>query len=110
MTKSTAQEVYLALKTASLPISIVDGLGDICYFSSTVTVSAVRAILDPLEWTAAQILVLTELDSADPHTQYLTLSRHDQLIRHEIGVVVPRDTDYIKHQAKLNAIIYGGGD
>jgi hypothetical protein len=90
MVRSTAWEVFLALQSASLTASIVDDISDICYFAATINETNVRVVLDPLEWTETQLLVLTDL--ADPYPQYLTVVRHDALLRHEIGTVVPHDS------------------
>ena len=94
MVKATASEVFTALKGASLPVTLVDALNTRCYFSETVSSSAVLAIVSPLEWDAVEILVL-DPTGVDPYPQYLNTTRHDALIRHEVGVVVPHDTTKI---------------
>lgn len=92
MTKATATAVFAALVGGSLPVAMVDGLQTKTYFSESVSESAVRAILNPLEWTTATIEVVGTTDS-DPYPQYLNITRHDSLLRHSLGTVVPEETD-----------------
>lgn len=105
MVKATAQQVFENLKTAGLPVKIVDGLNDWCWFDGNMIESTVRTVLDPLEWTGASIRNIND-DPADPYPQYLNLARHDQLLRHELGVVVPKQD--VDGTAFDNAIIFGG--
>lgn len=87
MTKSTAMQVFSAL--SAHPVSIVDALNTRIYFSESVSESAIHAIVDPLEWTDVSIQVIGSGD--DPYTQYLNTARHDSLLRHSLGTVVPHD-------------------
>jgi hypothetical protein len=86
-------QVYDALVTATLPVATVDGITTTIYFASAVSSSAVHAVIDPLEWTNATLSLVSS--DVDPYTQYLNTTRHDQPIRHELGVSVPRDTTKI---------------
>jgi len=88
MTKATAMQVFSALSL--YPISIVDALNTRIYFSEPVSESAIHAIVDPLGWTDVNILIIDE-DLIDPYPQYLNSTRHDSLLRHSLGTVVPHD-------------------
>jgi len=88
MTKSTAMEVYNALITAVLPVTIVDALNTICYFSSSVSETDVHTAIDSLGWSAVRIIIPGS-SGADPYPQYLNTTRHDELLRHPYGTVVP---------------------
>lgn len=98
MTTYTALEVYTALVTVSLPPSLVDAVNQRIYFPATVSAASVHAVIDPLGWTGASILVLGTTDE-DPYPQYLDITRHDSLLRHVLGTVVPRDSSKVNTSA-----------
>lgn len=99
MVRASSWQVFSALKTAGLTASIVDDLSDICYFPSSIVEVSVRAVLDPLEWTDTVLLVLSEIDPADPYPQYLNTTRHDEILRHTLGSIVPQDVSKTDNSA-----------
>ncbi len=91
MTKSTSWEVFSTLVGLSLPVQVVDSLNNCIFFSETVYEPGLRTALSPLGWGDVTIRYLLE-SAEDPYTQYLNITRHDSLLRHELGVIVPHDT------------------
>ena len=94
MTTSTALEIYTALSLASFTPILVDALNQIIYYENTVTESDVHEVIDSLGWVNATILLIETSDD-DPYSQYLNVSRHDHILRHPVGTVVPHDSTKI---------------
>jgi hypothetical protein len=91
MAVSTPWEVYTTLRDLSYLVLCVDNINDCIYFETVVYEPGVRSILTPLGWQSTTIRYITGT-LEDPYPQYLDITRHDSLLRHELGVIVPHDT------------------
>jgi len=92
MAKATSWEVFLTLNNhETYPVQAVDSLNNYVFFQTPIYEPGLRSLLSPLGWGDVTIKYLSE-SATDPYTQYLNTIRHDSLLRHELGVIVPHDT------------------
>lgn len=87
---STPWEVFNALIDLSYPVVCVNNIENCIYFPTSVYEPGVRTVLATHGWETASIRYISG-PLEDPYPQYLDITRHDTLLRHELGTIVPHD-------------------